>query len=141
MEKERYYVSVSTGMINKEPALTDQLTIMAADTERGNLQTLLDREKTNDDKTHVRALIPYKSADHDKATNWYNDGLVEVCRYIYQIGTVETRRHIDIWKFWRSCARRTIITRAITAIKENGSLYGPALTAEDRQFFVILKPW
>lgn len=95
MEKERYYVSVSTGMINKEPALTDQLTIMATETERDNLQTLLDREKTADDKTHVKAPIPYKSADHDSATNEFNDSLVEVYRYIYQIGTVETRRHIE----------------------------------------------
>jgi hypothetical protein len=95
MAKQRYYVSVSTGMINQEPALTDQLTIMATDTERDNLQTLLNREKTADDITSVRGPIPYKSADHDSATNQFNDSLVEVYRYIYQIGTVETRRHIE----------------------------------------------
>jgi hypothetical protein len=95
MDKQRYYVSVSASMVGSEPALTDQLTIFATQEERDHLFELLNREQRNIEKTYLRAHIPYKSADHDKATNRFNDSIVEIYRYIYHVGTIETKRHIE----------------------------------------------
>jgi hypothetical protein len=95
MDKDRYYVSVSAHTITKEPSMTDQLTVLATAKERDHLETLLQNEERADDQTHVRAIIPYKSADHDQATNTYNSNLLHIYRYIYKIGTDETKRHIE----------------------------------------------
>jgi len=95
MEKQRYYVSISAGVVGTEPALTDQLTVLATDGERDRLIALLERERKALEDTVVRAPIPYKSADRDPATRRYNDGLLEIYRYVYRIGTLETRRHIE----------------------------------------------
>jgi len=95
MSKQRYYVSVSANMVGTEPSLTDQLTVLATEHERNHLLELLNREQNAAEKTYIRAHIPYKSADHDKATTRYNDRLIEIYRYIYQIGTIETKRHIE----------------------------------------------
>jgi hypothetical protein len=94
MDKQRYYVSVSASMVGTEPSLTDQLTVLATEEERNHLLGLLNQEQKNIDRTYLRAHVPYKSADHDKATDKYNDGMVDIYRYIYQIGTIETKRHI-----------------------------------------------
>jgi hypothetical protein len=95
MDKLRYYVSVSAGIVGTEPALTDQLTVLATDEERNHLIALLERERKALESTYVRAPIPYKSADHDSATNRYNDSMIEIYRFIYRIGTIETKRHIE----------------------------------------------
>jgi hypothetical protein len=95
MDKERYYVSVSAHTITKEPSMTDQLTVLATEKELDHLETLLQQEEDNDDHTSLRAIIPYKSADHDPSTNKYNDNLISIYRYIHKIGTVETKRHIE----------------------------------------------
>jgi hypothetical protein len=95
MDKQRYYVSVSASMVGKEPSLTDQLIVLATENERDHLLQLLNREQKNIEKTYLRAHIPYKSADHDKSTNWFNESMVEIYRFIYKIGTLETKRHIE----------------------------------------------
>jgi hypothetical protein len=95
MEKERYYVSVSAHTITKEPSVNDQLTVMASDKEREYLETLFQQEGRDDDISHLRTMIPYKSADRDPANKKYNADLIDIYRYIYKIGTVETKRHIE----------------------------------------------
>ncbi|TJY42016.1 hypothetical protein E5161_12555 [Cohnella pontilimi] len=95
MDKERYYVSVSAHTITTEPSMTDQLTVLATPRERDHLATLLQQEEQADDETHMRAIIPYKSADHDQATKHYNSNLLHIYKYIYKIGTTETKRHIE----------------------------------------------
>ncbi|WP_233567150.1 hypothetical protein [Cohnella endophytica] len=95
MDKQRYYVSVSACMIGTEPSLTDQLTILATKEERDQLLRLLEKEQKRTEETYLRAQIPYKSADRDKATRKYNDALIDIYRFIYRVGTIETRRHIE----------------------------------------------
>jgi hypothetical protein len=95
MEKERYYVSVSAHTITKEPSVNDQLTVMATDKEREYLESLFQKEERDDEVTQLRAMIPYKSADHDPSNKQYNADLIDVYRYIHKIGTNETKRHIE----------------------------------------------
>jgi DUF438 domain-containing protein len=94
MDKQRYFVSVSASMIGTEPSIMDQLTVLATVEERNHLLAILNKEQKNIEKTYLRAHIPYKSADNDKATERFNDSMIEIYRYIYKIGTIETKRHI-----------------------------------------------
>lgn len=93
-DKKHYYVSVSGKSVEAEPSKTEQLQVLATENEINDLQILLDREKQGDNHTGQRAPIPYKSADHDPATDEFNDEIIDVYRAIYQIGTEETKQHI-----------------------------------------------
>lgn len=49
---------------------------------------------SDDEVTLFRALIPYKSADHDKATNQFNEDLLKLYQLVYHLGTDKTKAHI-----------------------------------------------
>ncbi|MFD2331555.1 hypothetical protein ACFSR7_20055 [Cohnella sp. GCM10020058] len=94
-ERETYYVSVSAGTITKEENhTTDQLSVFATDREIDQLMALLAKRSQTDDLTSLRGVIPYKSADHDPATDKYNEQMLDVYRAIFRIGTEETRKHL-----------------------------------------------
>lgn len=97
MSKQRYYVSVSANTIDPEPHDTssDRLTVMADEKEVAELKRLFEKERHATERTHRRAFIPYKSADHDPATADYNDSMIDLYQYLYRIGSLETRRHIE----------------------------------------------
>lgn len=96
MPQKLYYVSLSAYTIAEQPSqLADQFTVLADDDERTQMQTLLQIEQQRDERTHLRAVIPYKSADHDESSERYNDSLIDVYRYLYKIGTPDTKRHIE----------------------------------------------
>ncbi|GGF91098.1 hypothetical protein [Paenibacillus abyssi] len=92
--KNHYYVSVSGKSIETEPSLSEQLQILATEEELQKLQTLLDHQQHDDELTHIRAPLPYKSNDHDPANDQFTEHLIEVYRAIYRVGTEETRDHI-----------------------------------------------
>jgi hypothetical protein len=95
MDKERYYVSVSTYMVGKEPSLTDQFIVLATEDERNHLLALLSREQNAMEQIYIREQLPYKSEDHNNLATGYKGNRVEIYRYIYEIGTIETKRHIE----------------------------------------------
>lgn len=93
--KETYYVSVSAGTITKEENhTTDQLSVYATDREIDQLMSLFAKRAETDDLTHLRGIIPYKSADHDPATDKYNEQMLDIYRMVFRIGTEETRKHL-----------------------------------------------
>jgi hypothetical protein len=95
MDKERYYVSVSTYMVGKEPSLTDQFVVLATEEERNRLLALLNREQKAIEQIYIREQLPYTSADHDKQSSRDLGNREEIYRCIYKIGTIETKRHIE----------------------------------------------
>ncbi|OBG86323.1 hypothetical protein A9X05_01860 [Mycobacterium sp. E3298] len=93
--KETYYVSVSAGTITKEENhTTDQLSVYATEREIDQLMALFAKRAETDDLTHLRGIIPFKSADHDPATDKYNEQMLDIYRMVFRIGTEETRRHL-----------------------------------------------
>jgi len=94
MEKQTYYVSISGKRVEPEPSINDQLTVTATQTEINELQLQLDQIQRDDEKTQFRAPIPYKSADHDEATDKFNEDIIKVYESVYALGTKETRDHI-----------------------------------------------
>jgi len=93
-EKQTYYVSISGKRVEPEPSINDQLTVTGTPEEMNELQLLLDQIQRDDEKTQFRAPIPYKSADHDEATNKYNEDIIKVYEAVYALGTEETKTHI-----------------------------------------------
>ncbi|MFC4103782.1 hypothetical protein [Paenibacillus xanthanilyticus] len=95
MERSRYYMSVSARTIETAPSIAEQLTIYANEEELLALEKLLEQEDKDDQLTHVRAAIPYKSAERDPATDRFSEHLEMLYAYIYKIGTPETKAHIE----------------------------------------------
>lgn len=93
-EKQTYYVSISGKRVEPEPSINDQLTVTGTREEINELQQLLDQIQKDDEQTQFRAPIPYKSADHDKATDKFNEDIIKVYHAVYQLGTDITRDHI-----------------------------------------------
>jgi len=98
MTPQIYYVSVTSRTIEREPSNTDQLTVQASEEELDVLQHKLDKEGFTNDVTSLRAIIPFKSADHDESEEQYSEDIRDLYAYIYQIGTPETRAHIESMK-------------------------------------------
>ncbi|MCZ8515562.1 hypothetical protein O9H85_24775 [Paenibacillus filicis] len=55
------------------------------------LRELLDAHKGDEQKSFVRTTIQYNSADHDEAMDAYNDGMLKLYSYIYELSVPETR--------------------------------------------------
>lgn len=101
MLKKSYYVSVGTGTIEDAQPLADlgnysyEYAVEATDQEIRELRWLMNGYEAETEKTFARAGVPYKSADHDEATDEYNSQVRELYAMIYRLGTPETRRHIE----------------------------------------------
>ncbi|WP_424766384.1 hypothetical protein [Paenibacillus sp. sgz302251] len=94
-DKQIYYVSVSGKRVEPTASMNDQLTVNGTTEEIDKLQLLLETIQKDDERTQFRAPIPYKSADHDQATEQFNEDILKVYRAIYELGTAETKEHIQ----------------------------------------------
>lgn len=96
MEKTKYYVSVQArSILADQGAAAYELVILASDREAEQLQELFDNELNAEDSTFIRAVIPgvpYHMDDENDAYDYY---LIEIYKKIYELGTDETRSHIE----------------------------------------------
>ncbi|MDF2958829.1 MAG: hypothetical protein K0S39_564 [Paenibacillus sp.] len=101
MPKAAYYVSVANGLIEDATTLQDasnqayEFVVHANEEEIRELRRLLDKQQSDEEDTLKRAPIPYKSADHDKATDRYNVDMLSLYNTIYHLGNKETKKHIE----------------------------------------------
>jgi len=103
MPKSKYAVSVANRTIielgqhpaSGPPASATELVVEATPEEIAELGQLIQEQEHREEKTFARGPVPYKSADHDEATNRYNDHISRVYMEIYELGTPETRQHIE----------------------------------------------
>ncbi|PZE22111.1 hypothetical protein [Paenibacillus xerothermodurans] len=101
MPKTLYYVSVANGLIQDETTMNDALQddyefrIRANDEEIRELRELMQKVLDDEENTHIRAPIPYKSAEHDKATEDFNSDMLNMYNMIYQLGDDKAKRHIE----------------------------------------------
>ncbi|MEK3884465.1 hypothetical protein [Paenibacillus sp. PL2-23] len=92
--KQTLYVSVSNKSLNTEPSMNEQLEVHGTEEELQRLRQLLEKVERDDETTHLRAPIPYKSADHDEATDQFNEDLIRLYHAIFALGTDKTKAHI-----------------------------------------------
>ena len=95
MNKERYYVSVVSRTIEKQRPVAEYMEIEATPEELDRLKKLFIRKEDDDDISHFKAAIPYKSNDHERTAVDYSDDIRDIYTFLYQIGTPETKRYIE----------------------------------------------
>jgi hypothetical protein len=101
MPKSTYYVTVATGLIEELQALQDkanrthEFVVEASVEEIAVLRDLFDKQAASEELTFKRATIPYKTADQDPSTERFNGDILNIYRYLYEIGTYETKKHIE----------------------------------------------
>jgi phosphoglycolate phosphatase-like HAD superfamily hydrolase len=93
--KQTLYVSISSKSLDSEASRNEQLEVYGTEEELEELRQLLEQVQRDDEVTHFRAPIPYKSADHDQATDQFNDDLLKLYRVVYELGTAKTKEHIE----------------------------------------------
>jgi len=94
-DKRRYYISVSHHLIQEAPYESAEFEVAMTEAEKTKLKDKLDDLNQEDEYTFKRAFIPYKSADHDDAPQEFNDKLIDVYAYLYEIGDEKTKRTIE----------------------------------------------
>ncbi|OXM85948.1 hypothetical protein [Paenibacillus rigui] len=99
--KNIYYVSVASATIEDNKTLADQanyayeFVVEAREDEIAILRELLEAYTTDMEKTFARAPVPYKSSDHDAATEQHNERMVNLYSLLYKLGTPDTQKHIE----------------------------------------------
>ena len=95
MSEKTLYVSVSSKSLDTVASMNEQLEVRGTEEELEKLNRMLEHLQRDDEVTQFRAPIPYKSADHDKATDQFNDDLLKLYQVIYNLGTDKTKAHIQ----------------------------------------------
>ncbi|WP_027725378.1 hypothetical protein [Tuberibacillus calidus] len=92
MEKKKYYVRVGTGEVLPDPTLSEwEFEILATPQEVHELKDLL--EMTDDEAfiNYIKAHAPFQELEENIP---YDKKLETVYRYLYELGTEETKAHI-----------------------------------------------
>lgn len=96
MDKKRYYISVETGEILEDPTVsTYQFIIEANEAEIHRLEELFDSTHEKEINTFVRAMAPAIAYHDDPQNHDYDQSLMQIYRMIHQLGTEETKKHIE----------------------------------------------
>ncbi len=96
MNRTKYYVSVQAhSILADQGAAAYELEIQASDREVEQLQELFDTLIKAEDGTFIRGMTPGVPYHIDDENDTYDFYLIEIYRKIYEIGTAETRSHIE----------------------------------------------
>ncbi|MGE5704631.1 MAG: hypothetical protein ACM32O_19045 [Clostridia bacterium] len=96
MAKKRYYVSVQSGTIMENQGdASYELEIDATPEEKYVLDQLLQDKAVNDFESFVTVHIPAIPYHNDEANDDYDRCLQQIYRKIHELGTDETKRHIE----------------------------------------------
>lgn len=92
---KRYFVSVNHGLIQEVRGDSNEFEVLLSDEELTVLQDLLKGLAGEDEYAFRRAVVPYKSADHDDGAEQFDDATIRLFQYLHDRGTGETRRLIE----------------------------------------------
>ncbi|MBU7320664.1 hypothetical protein [Paenibacillus oleatilyticus] len=97
MEKKTYYIAVGSGEILEPEDVTGnfEFEIQATEEEVDKLQEIFEELAMNEEDTAVRAMIPYREYHADKENDAYDWNLTEIYRMLHELGTPDTRKHIE----------------------------------------------
>lgn len=95
-EKRTYYVSVQAGSIVPNEGDTGfEFVIEATPKEISELYELFDGKEEADNAAFLRSHVPFLEYQHDKPNDVHDWHLAEVYRKLHELGTPETKRHIE----------------------------------------------
>ncbi|WP_055106594.1 hypothetical protein [Paenibacillus ihumii] len=93
--KKPYFVSVAHRLIQESPNQDNaEYRVLLDEEDLVKLRDKIAELSEEDIYTFKRAPVPYKSADHDEATEHFNDRMRELYTLLYQYGDERTRRSI-----------------------------------------------
>ncbi|MNJ32926.1 hypothetical protein [Paenibacillus bouchesdurhonensis] len=93
--KKPYYVSVAHRIIQEAPNQDSaEFRVLLDEEDLVKLNDKMAELSEEDIYTFRRAPVPYKSADHDAATEQFNDRMIELYTLLYQYGDEHARRTI-----------------------------------------------
>lgn len=97
MEKKTYYIAVGSGEILEAEHVVGnyEFEIEATEEEIVQLENLFEDLNEDTQATMYRAHIPYRLYHHDNDNDWYDLHLVEIYRKLHELGTEETKQHIE----------------------------------------------
>lgn len=96
MDKKKYYVSVkSESIMDHQDESPFEFEIEATEREVIQLQELFEEIDDMDNVTAIRAHIPYVQYHDDPENDAYDAKLVEIYSKLHQLGTSETKQHIE----------------------------------------------
>ncbi|MFD0695889.1 hypothetical protein ACFQZT_17560 [Paenibacillus sp. GCM10027628] len=96
MEKKKYYITVGTGEVleNKED-LNYEFEILASEEEVDQLQELFEETDNSSQSSYESSFLPWNVYYNNESNQEYDYYLTEVYRMLHQLGTEETKRHIE----------------------------------------------
>jgi len=94
--KKHFYVSVhGDSILPNEGDAAYGFEIEATEEQVDELQRLFNGRQNADDQAFFRAHVPFLEYHHDQANDRYDDYLTDVYRMIHDLGTPETKSHIE----------------------------------------------
>ncbi|MCL6603341.1 MAG: hypothetical protein K6T94_10735 [Paenibacillus sp.] len=94
-DKQQYFISITHGLIQTVRNETGEFEVWLTDEELTVLNDRLKALEQDDEYSFRRAVVPYKSADHDDGVDQFDDKTIKVYEYLRQHGTNETQKTID----------------------------------------------
>lgn len=95
-DKKTYYVSVQAETIMENQGDSAyEFEIKATDREIGLLQEMFEMKEDTDNLSAIRAHIPYVQYHDDPENDSYDEWLQAIYRKLYELGTPETKQHIE----------------------------------------------
>lgn len=95
-DKKTYYISVQAQtMLEEQGAAAYEFEIRATEQDVARLAELFEDQMENEHETAERAVIPGIPYHQDAENDAYDATLKDIYHAIYELGTPETRRHID----------------------------------------------
>lgn len=95
MEKQKYFVNIGSQEISQIPYDNNaNFTIYATNEDVSLLRKKMDNMHDAGFRSFFRANVPILSYHKDESNDEYDQGLIDACRMIYDLGDDKTREHI-----------------------------------------------
>ncbi|SEB74962.1 hypothetical protein [Paenibacillus sp. GP183] len=96
MEKKKYYIAVGPGeVMENQGDASFEFEIEATEEDIDRLQELFEEADNSDQRGYARSFIPLKDYYFNESNQDYDYYLHEVYRMLYDLGTEQTKQHIE----------------------------------------------
>ncbi len=96
MDKRTYYVSVQAeSVMEQQSDSAYEFEILASEEDVASLQGMFEALDDLDRESALRSHIPYVQYHDDAENDRYDDQLKAIYRKIHELGTPETKKHIE----------------------------------------------
>jgi hypothetical protein len=94
--KKPYYVDIKSGEIMQNPREeSGHFTVYATEEEFAKLKALFEQNHAAEMETFVRAQTPFKEYHKDKEDKRYDQTMINIYRYLYDLGDENTKTHLE----------------------------------------------